>query len=63
MGYGIGYVTELYVREDLRKENIYKVNVIPEPESVSFGLISLKNNVMSNPCKKFVETLKNNCLL
>ena len=58
MGYGIGYVTELYVREDLKKDNMYKVNVLPEPESVSFGIISLKNNVMSNPCKKFVETLK-----
>ena len=58
MGYGIGYVTELYVREDLKKDNMYKVNVLPEPESVSFGIICLKNNVMSNPCKKFIETLK-----
>ncbi len=58
MGYGIGYVTELYVRDDLKKDNMYKVNVLPEPESVSFGIISLKNNVMSNPCKKFIETLK-----
>lgn len=58
MGYGIGYVTELYVRDDLKKDNIYKLNVLPEPESVSFGIISLKNNVMSNPCRKFIEALK-----
>ena len=58
MGYGIGYVTELYVKDDLKKENLFKVDVIPQPESISFGIISLKNNVMTNHCKKFIETLK-----
>ncbi len=59
MGYGIGYVTELYVKDDLKKSNLYKVNVTPQPESISFGIISLKNNTMTNHCKKFVESLKN----
>ena len=58
MGYGIGYVTELYVKDDLKKENLFKLNVIPQPESISFGIISLKNNVMTNHCKRFIETLK-----
>lgn len=58
MGYGIGYVTELYVKDDLKKENLFKINMIPQPENISFGIISLKNNVMTNHCKKFIETLK-----
>ena len=58
LGYGIGYVTELYVQEELRKGNIIKVNVVPQPNIISFGIISLKNNILTNHCKKFVEILK-----
>jgi DNA-binding transcriptional LysR family regulator len=60
LGYGIGYVTELYVKDDIKKGILYKVNVQPEPEKISFGIITLKNNVMTNSCKKFIETLKKN---
>ena len=58
LGYGIGYVTELYVKDELRKGNIIKVNVVPQPNIISFGIISLKNNILTNHCKKFVEILK-----
>lgn len=58
LGYGIGYVTELYVKDELRKGNIIKVNVVPQPSNISFGIISLKNSIMTNHCKKFVEILK-----
>lgn len=58
MGYGIGYVTELYVKDELKKGVLYEVNIRPQPENISFGIISLKNNVMTNHCKKFIETLK-----
>lgn len=58
MGYGIGYVTELFVQDEFKGKSIYKLNVQPEPENISFGVISLKNNVMTNHCKKFIETIK-----
>ena len=58
MGYGIGYVTELYVKDELKKGDIFKINIVPEPEVISFGIISLKNNIFTNPCKKFIETIK-----
>ena len=59
MGYGIGYVTELYVDDELKSEKLFKLNVDPEPESISFGIMSLKNNVMTNHCKEFIEIIKN----
>lgn len=59
MGYGIGYVTELYIQDELDDNNVFKLNITPSPEDVAFGIISLKNNVMPNHCKKFLETLKN----
>ena len=58
MGYGIGYVTELYVKNGLKNGNLFKVNIVPEPKIISFGIISLKNNIMNNHCKKFIEILK-----
>lgn len=58
MGYGIGYVTELYVKDELKNSSTFKVNITPEPENISFGIISLKNNVMTNHCKKFIEALR-----
>ncbi len=58
MGYGIGYVTELYVKDELKNGNLFKINIIPEPANVSFGIISLKNNIMTNHCRKFIETIK-----
>ena len=58
LGYGIGYVTELYVKDELGDGNTIKVNVVPQPNIISFGIISLKNNILTNHCKKFVEILK-----
>lgn len=59
MGYGIGYVTELYVKDELREGNLLDLNITSTSETISFGIITLKNNVMPNHCKKFIEELKN----
>ena len=58
MGYGIGYVTELYIKDELKNGNLYKIDITPQPENISFGIISLKNNVMTKHCKKFIDTIK-----
>lgn len=58
LGYGIGYVTELYVKEDLEACNLIKIDIDPHPEEITFGIISLKNNIMTNQYKKFIEILK-----
>lgn len=59
LGYGIGYVTQLYVQDELEREVLYQVNVTPSTEEVSFGLITLKNNVLSQQCQKFINYIKN----
>lgn len=58
MGYGIGYVTDLYVKDELKSNKLYSLNIIPAPNSVSFGIISLKNNIITNQCNKFIECIK-----
>lgn len=60
MGYGIGYVTDLYVKNELQKNNLTIVDISPTPPKISFGLIYLKNNTRSHICQKFIDGLKLN---
>ena len=60
IGYGIGYVTKLYVEEELKNKKLYEININPKTENINYGIILLKNNVMTSHCKKFVEYLKEN---
>lgn len=60
MGYGIGYVTKLYVEDELKNNKLAIINTYPDTEKINFGIISLKNNVMTNSIKKFIEHLKTN---
>ena len=58
MGYGIGYVTKLYVDNELKDKKLYEINVMPQPNSIDYGVIILKNNIMTSQCNKFVKYLK-----
>ncbi len=58
LGYGIGYVTELYIKDELDKGVLTKLNPVPKPESISFGIISLKNNIMPKHIQKFIDYIK-----
>lgn len=60
MGYGLSYVTKLYVEDELKEKKLYEIKVKPEAESIDYGIILLKNNVITSPCKKFIDFLKNN---
>lgn len=60
IGYGIGFVTKLYVDKELKNKELYEINVKPQTPRISYGIISLKNNIMSLPCKTFIEHIKTN---
>lgn len=60
LGYGIGYVTKLYVEEELKEKKLLEIKVIPDTDEISYGIILLKNNVMTSHCKKFIDYLKPN---
>lgn len=60
LGYGIGYVTKLYVEEELKEKKLLEIKVVPDTDEISYGIILLKNNVMTSHCKKFIDYLKPN---
>lgn len=58
MGYGIGYVTKLYVDEYLKNKKIYELKIKPKPENIDYGIITLKNNIMTSTCNLFIDFVK-----
>lgn len=60
LGYGIGYVTKLYVEQELKENKLFEIKVVPDTDEISYGIILLKNNVMTSHCKKFIDYLKPN---
>ena len=60
MNFGIGYVTKLYALEYLKDGSLIEVNINPKPKSIDYGIITLKNNIMRNDVKLFVNILKLN---
>lgn len=57
-GFGIGYVTKEFVREELEKEEIYEVLIDKKIPERNLGIVTLKNNIPSFASQKFIELLK-----
>lgn len=58
-GLGIGYVTKLYVEEEIKKKHLFEIKVTPNTESIEYGLIRLKNNILPIHSEKFIDFLQN----
>lgn len=58
IGYGIGYVTKLYVEEELKENRLYEIKVFPDTDYIDYGIILLKNNILPSHCRKFIDFLK-----
>lgn len=60
IGYGIGYVTKLYAEKELKNKELFIIETIPKTPTISYGIITLKNNILSNSCNKFIDYLLEN---
>lgn len=60
IGYGIGYVPKLYIEKELKEKMLFTVETVPKAPSISYGIITLKNNVLSRSCSKFIEYILEN---
>ena len=55
IGYGIGFVSKLYVEDELKAKKLYEINVVPDTMYSDYGIILLKNNILPSHCNKFIE--------
>lgn len=57
-GFGIGYVTKEFVKEELKNGDIYEVLTDKEIPERNLGIVTLKNNIPNFASQKFIELLK-----
>ncbi len=60
IGYGIGYVTKMYTLDELKEKKLYEIDVYPKTDSIEYGLVTLKNNILPSYSNKFIDYLKSN---
>ncbi len=58
IGYGIGYVVEEFVKEDLENGDLIKINTNPPIPPRFIGLITKKDTIPSFAAKKLIDLLK-----
>ena len=57
-GFGIGYVTKEFIKDELKKKELYEIKVIPKIPTRDLGIITLKNNTLNYAASKFIEIMK-----
>ncbi len=57
-GLGIGFVSKLYVDEELDKKVLFELRVLPKVEVTHFGIIKLKDVTLSFASKKFIDIIR-----
>lgn len=61
-GFGIGYATKEFIKEDLEKKELYEIEVIPKVPKREIGIVILNKNVPNYSAQKLIEIMtKKNC--
>lgn len=56
-GFGIGYVTKEFVKQEITNKDIYEIKVEPKIPTRDLGIITLKNNNLNYAATKFIELI------
>jgi len=60
IGLGIGYVTEDYIKDDLKTKKLYKLNIREKIPERFIGIALSKNNIPNFSTKKMIEIITKN---
>lgn len=58
LGYVIGYITKLYIENELKNKELFIIKTDTKTPSIEYGIITLKNNVLSTICEEFINSIK-----
>ena len=56
-GFGIGYVTKEFVKEEVKRKQLYEIKITPKIPTRNLGIITLKNNTLSYAAEKFIDII------
>lgn len=57
VGFGIGFVTKLYVEDELNNKELFELDIVPKVQPNKLSLIRLKNNPLSSPANAFLQLI------
>ena len=57
-GFGVGYVTKEFIKEELENGELFEIKVTPKIPTRDLGIVTLKNNVLNFASSKFIELIK-----
>lgn len=58
IGYGIGIATKEYIKEELKRNEVFEINIKPELSKIEYGITTLENALLSPVAKEFCNQLK-----
>lgn len=56
-GFGIGYVTKEFIKEELKNKELYEIKLKSKIPPRELGVITLKNNTLSYAASKFIDII------
>ncbi len=56
-GFGIGYATKEFIKEELKNNELYEIKVTPKIPPRDLGIVTLKNNTLNFASSKFIELI------
>jgi DNA-binding transcriptional LysR family regulator len=56
-GFGVGYITKEFAKEELASGKFYELRVKPEVHERELGIVTLKNSALNYAASKFVELM------
>lgn len=59
-GFGIGYVTKEFVKQELKSKELYEIKIKPEIPARNLGIVTLSNNSLSYAAGKFIDIIMEN---
>jgi hypothetical protein len=58
IGFGIGYLTKEYIKDDLSNGSLYEIDITPKLPSRYVGMLTSKVYLPSFSTKKLIEIIK-----
>lgn len=57
IGFGIGYATKEFIKDDLKNKTLYEINVIPKVPKRAIGIVTLDKTVPNYSVKKLISIM------
>ena len=58
-GFGIGYATKEFIKEELESKKLYEINITPKIPKRYIGIVTLNKTIPNYSVKKLIDLMLN----